>query len=59
MGLQAIGKRRSPCPLVLVRSARRSDCPLEHSLVRPQFIEFLRRNEFGQQIREDGPPGTC
>jgi phospho-N-acetylmuramoyl-pentapeptide-transferase len=23
----------------------------------PKFIEFLRRNEFGQQIREDGPVG--
>src|ERR1700732_1986236 len=23
----------------------------------PQFIEFLRRREFGQQIREDGPEG--
>ena len=23
----------------------------------PKFIEFLRRNEFGQQIREDGPQG--
>jgi phospho-N-acetylmuramoyl-pentapeptide-transferase len=22
----------------------------------PKFIEFLRRNEFGQHIREDGPP---
>ena len=21
----------------------------------PRFIEFLRRNEFGQQIREEGP----
>ena len=21
----------------------------------PKFIEFLRRNEFGQQIREEGP----
>ena len=23
----------------------------------PKFIEFLLRNEFGQQIREDGPAG--
>jgi phospho-N-acetylmuramoyl-pentapeptide-transferase len=23
----------------------------------PKFIEFLRRNEFGQQIREEGPQG--
>ena len=23
----------------------------------PKFIEFLRRNEFGQQIREEGPEG--
>ena len=23
----------------------------------PKFIEFLRRREFGQQIREDGPAG--
>src|SRR5205085_260016 len=23
----------------------------------PKFIEFLRRREFGQQIREDGPEG--
>src|SRR4029079_10072949 len=23
----------------------------------PKFIDFLRRNEFGQQIREDGPQG--
>src|SRR5271168_210303 len=23
----------------------------------PKFIEFLRRREFGQQIREDGPQG--
>jgi phospho-N-acetylmuramoyl-pentapeptide-transferase len=23
----------------------------------PKFIEFLRRNEFGQQIREEGPTG--
>src|ERR671923_2803020 len=23
----------------------------------PKFIDFLRRNEFGQQIREDGPEG--
>ena len=23
----------------------------------PKFIEFLRRNEFGQMIREDGPQG--
>src|SRR4029453_17950948 len=23
----------------------------------PKFIEFLRRNEFGQMIREDGPAG--
>jgi phospho-N-acetylmuramoyl-pentapeptide-transferase len=23
----------------------------------PKFIEFLRRREFGQQIRADGPPG--
>src|SRR5918999_2062365 len=26
-------------------------------LAGPKFIEFLRRNEFGQQIREDGPQG--
>jgi phospho-N-acetylmuramoyl-pentapeptide-transferase len=26
-------------------------------VVGPKFIEFLRRNEFGQQIREEGPPG--
>src|ERR687896_110247 len=26
-------------------------------LAGPKFIEFLRRNEFGQQIREDGPEG--
>ena len=25
----------------------------------PKFIEFLRKREFGQQIREDGPRGTC
>ena len=24
-------------------------------LIGPKFIEFLRRNEFGQQIREEGP----
>ena len=24
-------------------------------LVGPRFIEFLRRNEFGQHIREEGP----
>ena len=24
-------------------------------LLGPRFIEFLRRNEFGQQIREEGP----
>ena len=24
-------------------------------LVGPKFIDFLRRNEFGQQIREEGP----
>ena len=24
-------------------------------LAGPKFIEFLRRNEFGQQIREEGP----
>ena len=24
-------------------------------LIGPKFIEFLRRNEFGQHIREDGP----
>ena len=24
-------------------------------LVGPKFIEFLRRNEFGQHIREEGP----
>ena len=24
-------------------------------LVGPKFIDFLRRNEFGQHIREDGP----
>src|SRR6267154_1757220 len=23
----------------------------------PKFIEFLRKREFGQQIREDGPEG--
>src|SRR5580700_9060659 len=23
----------------------------------PKFIEFLRRREFGQHIRDDGPPG--
>src|SRR5438309_155954 len=23
----------------------------------PKFIEFLRRNEFGQHIREEGPQG--
>ena len=23
----------------------------------PKFIAFLRRREFGQQIREDGPQG--
>ena len=23
----------------------------------PQFIDFLRRNEFGQHIREEGPSG--
>jgi phospho-N-acetylmuramoyl-pentapeptide-transferase len=23
----------------------------------PKFIDFLRRREFGQQIREDGPQG--
>src|SRR6266511_3109730 len=26
-------------------------------LAGPKFIEFLRRNEFGQQIREEGPQG--
>ena len=26
-------------------------------LVGPAFIAFLRRNEFGQQIREEGPAG--
>jgi len=26
-------------------------------VVGPKFIEFLRRNEFGQHIREEGPPG--
>jgi phospho-N-acetylmuramoyl-pentapeptide-transferase len=26
-------------------------------LVGPKFIEFLRRNEFGQHIREEGPAG--
>jgi phospho-N-acetylmuramoyl-pentapeptide-transferase len=26
-------------------------------LAGPKFIEFLRRNEFGQQIREEGPAG--
>ncbi len=26
-------------------------------LAGPKFIEFLRRNELGQHIREDGPPG--
>jgi phospho-N-acetylmuramoyl-pentapeptide-transferase len=26
-------------------------------VVGPKFIEFLRRNEFGQQIREEGPAG--
>ena len=26
-------------------------------LAGPKFIEFLRRNEFGQQIREEGPKG--
>ena len=24
-------------------------------VIGPRFIEFLRRNEFGQQIREEGP----
>ena len=24
-------------------------------LIGPKFIEFLRKNEFGQHIREDGP----
>ena len=24
----------------------------------PKFIEFLRKREFGQHIREDGPEGT-
>ena len=28
-------------------------------VVGPRFIEFLRRNEFGQHIREDGPEHTC
>ena len=26
-------------------------------VVGPKFIEFLRRNEFGQHIREEGPAG--
>ena len=26
-------------------------------LAGPKFIAFLRRNEFGQHIREDGPAG--
>ena len=26
-------------------------------IVGPKFIEFLRRNEFGQHIREEGPEG--
>jgi phospho-N-acetylmuramoyl-pentapeptide-transferase len=26
-------------------------------VIGPKFIEFLRRNELGQPIREDGPPG--
>src|SRR5437773_2372443 len=26
-------------------------------LAGPKFIDFLRRNEFGQQIREEGPAG--
>ncbi len=24
----------------------------------PKFIDFLRKREFGQHIREDGPAGT-
>ena len=27
-------------------------------LVGPKFISFLRRNEFGQPIREEGPSAT-
>ena len=26
-------------------------------LAGPKFIDFLRRNEFGQHIREEGPAG--
>ena len=33
---------------------RRRDSP-SRSLVGPRFIDFLRRNEFGQHIREEGP----
>ena len=28
-------------------------------VIGPKFIEFLRRNELGQPIREEGPAGPC